>query len=372
VGKKETRLLMITTHSFEGRYWQDIAIDFRNRPEILALMSLNGCDSPKWAGDNSHIAYFGSTRGAKFKFFHLLSKCRDAVNFGPNVIQTHLFYGGIFGICIGRILRIPVVVTRHHIDEHFIVGTSLHRYLDRLIIRLADAVIVRSSAAREWLILNEKGDPKKIFIVNQGFDFCLLEVSQTEISRVRSELNLVETDFNVLCVARYSQAKGQEYLLKAASLLKTKIPNLRLIFVGPGDSKWLEDLAKELNNTQKIDIFTSRNDIPACLAASDLVVHPSLVDSFSQLLIEVQAVGTAVVATDIAAARQQIIEGVTGLIVKPKDSQELAEAIFRVYKDPELRNSMGIAGFQHVRKQFQVKKMVDEDLMVVQLVLDYK
>lgn len=372
MGKKETRLLMITTHSFEGRYWQDIAIDFRNRPEILALMSLNGCDSPKWACDNSHIAYFGSTRGAKFKFFHLLSKCTDALNFGPNVIQTHLFYGGIFGICIGKILRIPVVVTRHHIDEHFIVGTSLHRYLDRLIIRLADAVIVRSSAAREWLILNEKGDPKKIFIVNQGFDFCLLEVSQTEITRVRLELNLVETDFNVLCVARYSEAKGQEYLLKAASLLKTKIPNLRLIFVGPGDSKWLEDLAKELNNTQKIDIFTSRNDIPACLAASDLVVHPSLVDSFSQLLIEVQAVGTAVVATDIAAARQQIIDGVTGLIVKPKDSQELAEAIFRVYKDPELRKSMGIAGFQHVRKQFQVKKMVEEDLKVVQLVLNYK
>jgi glycosyltransferase involved in cell wall biosynthesis len=134
----------------------------------------------------------------------------------------------------------------------------------------------------------------------------------------------------------------------------------------------LSDLAKELNSTQKIDIFTSRNDIPACLAASDLVVHPSLVDSFSQLLIEVQAVGTAVIATDIAAARQQIIDGVTGLIVKPKDSQELAEAIFRVYKDPELRKSMGIAGFQHVRKQFQVKKMVDEDLMVVQLVLDYK
>ena len=144
---------------------------------------------------------------------------------------------------------------------------------------------------------------------------------------------------------------------------------MRLTFVGPGDSKWLSDLVHQLNLENITRIFSTRGDIPACLAAADLVVHPSLVDSFSQLLIEVQAVGTAVIATDIAAASEQIADGISGIIVPPRNQSALASAIEKLYLDPRLRERMGKEGARLVREKYQVQEMVEKDLRVLRSIL---
>jgi glycosyltransferase involved in cell wall biosynthesis len=83
-------------------------------------------------------------------------------------------------------------------------------------------------------------------------------------------------------------------------------------------------------------------------------------------LIEVHAVGTAVVATDIAAAREQIDDGETGIIVSPRDSEEIAEAIRRLYFDANLRREMGKRGSVRVRQKYPIQTMVDQDLHVLQ------
>lgn len=366
---EKIRILMITTNSYEGRYWQDIAIDFKFRNEELGLMSLKGCQRPVWSEQTPHVTLFGNSKRENERLGNIVYLIRKAIAFKPDVIQTHLFYGGLFGLLVGKLMRIPVVVTRHHIDEHFIVGTPIHRYLDRLTIKLGDAVIVRSSAARDWLILKEKGNPKSIFVINQGFNFDLLSVSLEEIDKVKMDLGFDDDTFNILCVARYSRAKGQEYLLDAIKSARKKVSSLRLFFIGPGDPSWLEELVKHSGLSSIIRILPSRSDIPACLAAADLVVHPSLVDSFSQLLIEVQAVGTAIVATDIAAASEQIMDGVTGIIVPPRDWIALASAIEKLYLDPKLRESMGKEGSILVQQKYQVQEMVEKDVGVLRSVL---
>jgi len=360
---------MITSHSYAGRYWQDIAIDFESRPEKLGLLSLGKFSPPPWSKVNNHVKYLAMNDNKSFDPF-LLPKLFFTVRaYKPDVIQTHLFRAGLLGLLFGRVLRVPVVVTRHHIDEHVQSGTFIHRFLDRITLTVASAVIVRSAAAKKWLISQENGDTKRIHIVNQGFDFQLLALNSEQILVAKQELGFNSECFNVLCVARYSQTKGQEYLVQAIALLANDLPKLRLTFVGPGDSRWLSNLIRDLNLEKITNILPARDDIPACLAAADLVVHPSLVDSFSQLLIEVQAVGTAIIATDIAAASEQISDGVSGIIVPPRDQVALAAAISQLYFNPEMKESMGKEGAKIVRRKYQVKEMVEKDLEVLRSVL---
>ena len=138
------------------------------------------------------------------------------------------------------------------------------------------------------------------------------------------------------------------------------IPEIRLVFVGPGESEWLAAVVHELGLKDYIRLAGFNSDIPACLAAADLVVHPSLVDAFSQLLIEAQGVGVSLIATDIAAAREQIIDGVTGIIVKERNSSELAAAIIRLYLDRGLMAQLGSNAAKSVRERFSVERMIKE------------
>ena len=363
------RVLMMTSHSYAGRYWQDIAIDFEHRTERLGFLSLNKFPLPEWAKTITHVEYLSTGESRAFDALLIPKLFGKAKFFKPDIVQTHLFHAGLLGILFGRILGVPVVVTRHHIDEHVQSGTFIHRFLDRLTIKLADAVIVRSAAAKNWLVTHEKANPEKIYIVNQGFDFRLLAPANMQIEDAKKELGFEDTNLNLLCVARYSVTKGQEYLVRAFASLVSHYPDLRLTFVGPGDSYWLSELIRELNLETFIKIFSSREDIPACLAAADLVVHPSLVDSFSQLLIEAQAVGTAVIATDIAAAGEQITDGISGIIVPPRDQYAMALAIEKLYLNQGLREKMGTEGAKRVRRKYQVRKMVEMDLKILKSLL---
>jgi glycosyltransferase involved in cell wall biosynthesis len=95
------------------------------------------------------------------------------------------------------------------------------------------------------------------------------------------------------------------------------------------------------------------------------VVHPSLVDSFSQLVIEAQFAGRPIVAFDIAAAKEQILEGKTGFVVEPRDTHAMAEKILLLFQNPELRTELGRNGFNHVTSKFTHNRMMAETITLL-------
>ena len=132
--------------------------------------------------------------------------------------------------------------------------------------------------------------------------------------------------------------------------------------MGPGDSKWLVELVAELGLERYVRILPSRKDVPACIAAADMIIHPSLADSFSQLVIEAQAVGGLLISSDIAAVREQVVDGVTGVIVPPRDSQAIKDAVLYLVNNPDLAFSIRKNGPPHVREKFTWQRMVDEEI----------
>jgi len=356
------RVLMIFSGSYDGHYARDLAHGFQDLMVEVGFISLLGAPKPSWLeGEYTKdlSSNFDPGLSLKGKVLRTISVVRK---FRPDVIQTHLFYGGIVGLIVGKILRVPVIHTRHHIDEHYQSGTIFHRFLDRLTAQHADHVVVCSEAAKKWLVEIEGLKETHITVINQGFDFNFLNPSPEVVEKAKLDLGFSDNKLDIICVARYSKAKGQNYLLLALNELVKTIPNISLTLMGPGDSEWLVKLVGELGLEQYVRILPSRDDVPACIAAAGMIIHPSLADSFSQLLIEAQAVGGLLIASDIAAAREQIIDGVTGVIIPPRDSKAIAEAVRFLISNPELAMSMRQNGPGHVREKFTWQRMVSEEI----------
>jgi len=357
-----TRVLMIFSNSYDGAYPRELAHGFYIEGIEIGFISLSKAKVPSWI-DSHHAKDFSSQFGPDVsmpkKVLHTISVIRS---FKPNVIQTHLFLGGIVGFIAAKLTRVPVIHTRHHIDEHYQSGTTLHRWLDRVIAKNSDHVIVCSQAAKKWLVEIERVKKEDITVINQGFDFSFLSPTDDAIEMARKNLNFSKADFNIVCVSRYSRAKGQNYLLVALKEIIKTVPHVSLTLMGPGDSRWLVKLVDELELSGFVDILPARTDVPACIAAADMVIHPSLADSFSQLVIEAQAVGGLLVATDIAAAREQIIDGVTGLIIPPRDPKAIVEAVLNLVNHPDVAKSMRQRGPSHVREKFAWQRMVAEEI----------
>jgi len=353
---------MIFSAAYDGHYARDLAHGFHDLEVELGFISLTAAPKPKWL-DNKYSRDLSDPFNLKLsllgKVFQTISVVRK---FKPDIIQTHLFYGGIVGLIVGRFLRIPVVHTRHHIDEHYQSGTFVHRWLDRVVAKSSDHVVVCSLAAKNWLIEIEGIRETHITVINQGFDFDFLNPIPEAIAKAKLDLEFSDDKVNIICVARYSRAKGQNYLLYAISDLIKVIPNISLTLMGPGDCDWLISLARELELEQHVRILPSRDDVPACIAAADMVIHPSLADSFSQLVIEAQAVGGLLVASDIAAVREQIIDGVTGVIFSPRDSGAIVAAIIQLVNNHALAASIRKKAPLHVREKFSWQRMVQEEI----------
>ena len=354
------RVLMISSHHMRGRYFEDFAKGALGSNLELGYMSLSNDSAPMWLQEYKIENLTGNSAFNTNFLSQLFCGFMAVSKFRPDIIQSHLFRASLLSLVLGLLKGIPTVLTRHHITEHMEVGSKLHQKIDRISAMAASHVIVFSEAAKMWLVDKESIEPNKITVINQGFDFEKLNPTRESILEAKRDLGFTPDTFNIVCVARYSKTKGQKYLVEAIDALKSHIPEIRLVFIGPGNFDWLSSIIDSLKLREFIRLEGYHENIPACLAAADLVVHPSLVDAFSQLLIEAQGVGAPLIATDIAAAREQIEDEVTGLIVNERSSADLANAIARLHQDRDKLRSLGINAAEAVRKKFSVKRMIEE------------
>jgi glycosyltransferase involved in cell wall biosynthesis len=118
--------------------------------------------------------------------------------------------------------------------------------------------------------------------------------------------------------------------------------------------------ARALGIETRVRFLGVRRDVPALLAAADLLVHPSLEEGFCNALLEAMAASRPVVATDVGGNREAVIDGETGLLVPPSDAARLAAAILTVLQQPDRGAAWGRAGRRRVVDRFQRSRMLPE------------
>jgi len=209
------------------------------------------------------------------------------------------------------------------------------------------------------MVAREQLNADNIQVIHYGFDFQKLSATAEDRQRVRAEFGF-GSEFVIGCVARFFKNKGHAYLLSALKDLVRDIPDVRLLLLGDGDRRPIEKMIYECELGDRVAFAGYRHDVPACIKAMDIVVHPSLSEAFCQVIIEVMGVGTPLVATNVGGASEVVSHGETGMLVPPADSKAIARAVIELYYDSAKRKRVASAGQKSVCERFTSARMVDE------------
>lgn len=164
---------------------------------------------------------------------------------------------------------------------------------------------------------------------------------------------------SVFCAARLSPEKGLEFLIHAVKALRDQGHELELRLAGDGPRREeLARLADELKLSDRVHFlgFLGEDEIIRELQDCDLFVLPSFVEGLPVSAMEAMAIGVPVIATNIAGTSELVEDGITGLLVRPSDSDALTDAIARMITDYDFRLKIAARGRKKVIDEFDLAK----------------
>lgn len=241
--------------------------------------------------------------------------------------------------------HIPLVTSLHNCKYHESVITGEYakksgqeqQYIvaeERAGVLAGDAVIVPC----EWLQAQFAGMGTArggMYIV----PYCIREEPATSHAPLLRER---DTELTILCPARLVSVKGHRYLLEALRTLRRERADIRCLLAGDGSHlEELQRLTEQFGLQDCVSFLGKRNDIPALMAQSDIIVLPSLHDTFPLVVMEAQFSGKPVLATRVGGIVDMIEDGIDGLLVSPGDSAALVDRLRLLLGDSSLRQTLG-------------------------------
>ena len=241
-----------------------------------------------------------------------------------DIIQCLWFPLGVLGIFLNFFHKKKLIVNLRGSDRKYLKkGRSL---LSIIILRKSDALI---AVGKELLKEINTPDKKKLFFIPNGVDV--------------SSKKKFEFDFSqriILFAGNLTKNKSVNTLLDAAKIIK-KTHNFKLVIVGEGpEKKSLEEKAQGLEEKIKFLNFLPQKELFYLLEKSHVLVLPSLSEGRSNIVLEGFASGLPVIASDIPANREIVIDKATGFLFTPKNQTELAEKIALIFKRENLRDEL--------------------------------
>lgn len=259
--------------------------------------------------------------------------------------------------------RYPIVFTCHDTRRH--PGDTfyfLYPYVFSLslwvMMRLADKIIVHGKELKEQMV-NENVSGSKIEVIPHG-DYSFF---------TRYGKDGVKEENAVLFFGRIVRYKGIEYLIRAEPLITEKFPNVKVVIAGRGDFSEYEDLIEHKKNFEIINEYIPDEKVAELFQKSRIVVLPYIEASQSGIIPIAYAFKKPVVVTDVGSIPEVVDNGITGLIVPPKDPEALADAILQLLKDEKTRKKMGENGYDKMKEELTWDKIAEKTIKVYQNII---
>ena len=236
-------------------------------------------------------------------------------------------------------------------------------------------IVIAASHFIAGLVTARHGvDPARIRVIPRGVDLAVFDpaaVSGSRIAKLAAEWRLPDSVRTVVLPGRLTAWKGHAVLLEALARLRRS--DVIGVLVGPhqGRHHYAEELQRQatrLGTGERVRLVGQCDDMPAALALSDVVVHASTeAEAFGRVVIEAQAMGRPVIASDLGGPVETVRHGETGWRVPAGDPGALAAAIgMALDLDPADRDALA----QRARASVPtVRSMQDATLSVYETVL---
>ncbi len=288
-----------------------------------------------------------------------------------HIIHTHLIHADLYGTLAAKLARVSTILCSRHNDDRFRRYRPLI-WLNRFLAHWHTKIIVISNWIGTFLQEIEGIPSEKIICIHYGLEPEALVVN-VDKHYVREEFQIPEQIPVIGTIGRLTAQKGHSYLLQAVRQVTGQFPNLCVLIIGDGELRSeLENQARELGIEANVIFSGYRNDAVRLLSGFDFFVFPSLWEGFGLVLLEAMALRKAVVASEVSAIPESVIQGKTGLLVPPKNAEKLAGAMLTLLNDNVLCNSLGESGYKRLQEDFTVQKMVETTEMLYTNVLSGK
>jgi len=297
-------------------------------------------------------------------FFGWLRLFRFLKKSDYTLVHTHTSKAGFIGRAAAWYARIPVII-------HTVHGFAFHEEsspfslwffsnLERIASKWCHCLVTVSNFHRDWAIRLHIAEPEKIVAIPNG-------ISEDDVKprkpreETRRTLGIQNNHIMLLTMGRLAPQKGLEYLLEALGKLKKEgsIEKIVAIIVGEGPlQKKLHQMARELKIEDYVRFLGFRQDVGDLLAASDIVVLPSLREGLSIALLEAMAAGKPIITTNIGSNTEASSNGESALLIPAKDSEKLSLAMKEFIEQEDNRSRFSKAAKQNYLDSYQINRTI--------------
>ena len=276
-----------------------------------------------------------------------------------DVVHTHDLWANLLGVPAALLARVPVIISSQRDLSHMEFYKTNRKRWVRKIQNMSSAVLANAGSIRDGLVADEGFSADKVRVIYNGVDlqrFAVASPNREQLFPGTSDGKLV-----VLVGNMHTDVKGHRLLITAAREVLCEFPKTRFVFVGDGALREeLERMTSSLELQQKILFLGRCENVPEILACSDIGILPSKAEGLPNAVLEYLAARLPTITSNVGGNAEIIQDGVNGLLFPSEDAAALSKALLRLLHDPELALRLGIAGREHVRKNFGFERMIEE------------
>lgn len=368
-GQDPTTLLHITTVPMSLTFLRGQTAFMKSRGLRVHALSSPGDDLTAF-GDREDIMVHPVTMTRKItpvEDLRSLAGIRRVLrDVKPEIVHAHTPKAGLLGM-VAAAAEGPAVKVYQMRGLPFLTASGVKRWMlresERVSCSLSDLVICNSHSLRRVAVAERLCAPDKIKVLmggsGNGVDasgrFNPDTLPSDAGARTRMRLGVPSEAIVVGFVGRITRDKGVVELTEAWRRFREDHAEAHLLLVGPYENRDpIPSAVRELlEEDPRVHLTGMDWDTPPLYAAMDLVVLPTYREGFPNVPLEAAAMRLPVVATHVEGCVDAIKDGVTGILVPPRDSQALFEAIRTYSRNPEMREAHGSAGRARVLREFR-------------------
>jgi len=264
-----------------------------------------------------------------------------------DILHTYLFHSNILGRIIGKLIGYKYIISsQRNVD---LWRKWYHDYIDKMTSSLCSVIVSNSIAGKKYLVEQAGIKEDKVVVIHNGLDVEKYPVREKNIGIL-----------NIINIASLTEKKGHKYLFDAISKLAQSGVDFKLYLIGKGKlENYLRYKSKELGLDDKIFFEGYSDNITSYLQNADIFVLPSLWEGLPVALMEAMACGVACIASDVGDVKELIKNEEDGLIVEPKNVDQITNSILRLINDRDFMERIGSSARKKIKKYFSSVKMIN-------------
>ena len=313
------------------------------------------------------LAYFPLPMKRAFSLPTLFSLIKIIKSSQPDILHSHSSIDSWLSAMAGKLLAVPIVRSRH------VMIPIRNNIFNRWLYAKAPSRSLTSGKGIAKMVSEQAGvSTDKIKSIPAGVDFRRFDF-QISGEKIREELGVSPHQPLIGKIAVIRGWKGYDYFVDSAPLVLEKFPDARFVIVGSGPGyESIHSRVKNHGLENSIFMMGHREDIPEIMAALDIhCVASFAVEGTTQVIPQAFAMKTPVVSTHMDSIPPILGNGEWGILVEPKNPQDMANGIMKLLNDPKLAQDMTETAYTFCKNELSVDRMMDQTIAVYQEVCSY-